>query len=199
MKTVCGVGINDADYLVYRYAMVDGNSKIVWRCPFYQVWSCMMKRAYRKQYHDCRPTYAECSVDPVWHLFTAFRQWMMTQPWEGNQLDKDILIPGNKVYGPGKCVFVSRQLNMFLTDSGSIRGEWPIGVHWKERDKKFISQCCNPITRKQETIGYFNDPAEAHEAWRAKKHEHACRYADMQKDPRIAQALRARYLPEVKP
>ena len=119
---------------------------------------------------------------------------MIEQDWEGNQLDKDIIIPGNKVYGPEKCAFVSRNLNMFTTESGSIRGEWPVGVYWHKREKKFLSRCCNPITRKQETVGYFDDPAEAHKAWRVKKHEHACRYADMQTDPRIAEALKSRYL-----
>lgn len=199
MNTVCGVGINDSDYLVYRYAMVDGKSKIVWRCPFYQAWSCMINRAYNKKYQNSKPTYAACSVDPAWHSFMDFRAWMMTQDWEGKQLDKDIICPGNKVYGPDKCVFVSRELNMFTTDSGAIRGELPIGVYWHVRDKKFLSRCCNPLTRKQETIGYFDDPAEAHKAWRAKKHEHACRYADMQTNPRIAAALKSRYLNGVTP
>ena len=194
MNTVCGVGVNDADYLVYRYAMVEGKSKIVSRCPFYQVWSCMINRAYNKKYQKSKPTYAGCSVDPAWHSFMAFRAWMLTQEWEGKQLDKDILSPGNKVYGADKCVFVSRELNMLTTDSGAIRGEWPIGVYWHKREKKFLSRCSNPLTRKQETVGYFDDPAEAHKAWRAKKHEHACRYADMQTDQRIAAALKSRYL-----
>lgn len=199
MKTVCGVGINDADYPVTRNATIDGKSKMLWRCPFYRVWQHMLDRCYSAKLIAKYPTYANCSLAPEWHKFSAFRRWMFLQPWEGNHLDKDILFPGNKVYGPDTCVFVSAAINLLTTDSGSIRGKWPIGVYLNVRDKKFLSRCCNPLTGKQEVIGYFDDPAEAHEAWRAKKHEHACRYADQQTDPRIAAALRARYLKEVKP
>ena len=119
---------------------------------------------------------------------------MLAHDWEGMSLDKDIIVPGNKVYGPDTCVFVSIQLNSFLVDSCAARGEWPIGVHWNKRAGKFVAGCNNPITRKYEYLGYFRCPNEAHEAWRKRKHEHACRYADQQTDPRIADALRTRYV-----
>lgn len=56
-----------------------------------------------------------------------------------------------------------------------------------------MARCNNPFTLARECLGFFQDPDAAHEAWRARKHEHACVYADMQTDPRIAKALRARY------
>lgn len=119
---------------------------------------------------------------------------MEVQPWEGNQLDKDILHPGNKQYGPETCVFVTRKLNMFLVDQGSVRGEWPLGVYWNSEDRRFQSQCSNPFTGKHEYLGRFDSPEAAHDAWRLCKHRHACRYADMQHDERIALALRARFI-----
>lgn len=193
-KLVHGVGVNDADYPVNTYAVINGRHKRLWRCPIYRSWRDMLNRCYSAKWHDQFPTYTGCTVDPEWHSFMAFRAWMLSQDWEGKQLDKDILFPGNKVYGPDSCVFVSSQLNSFMIDCCAARGKWPIGVCWAERAGKFIALCRNPFTGKRGHLGYFTDPFEAHEAWRAKKHEYACRYADMQTDPRIAEALKSRYL-----
>lgn len=192
-KLVRGVGVNDADYPVNITAVIGGRRKALWECRFYRAWVGMLERCYSAKFHDRCPTYIGCSVTPEWHSFSAFRAWMVAQDWEGNHLDKDILHPGNKIYAPDTCVFVSHQLNMFMTDRGAARGEWPIGVHWNRRVGKFVAQCRNPFTGASEYLSLFTCPAEAHEAWRARKHEHACVYADMQTDPRIAKALRARY------
>jgi hypothetical protein len=121
---------------------------------------------------------------------------MERQSWQGNHLDKDILFPGNKVYSPEGCIFVSPRLNQFLTDHGMARGNWPIGVYLNKEKGKFHAHCNNPFTGKQERLGYFDCPGEAHEAWRSRKHQHALRYAEMQTDPRIAEALRTRFATE---
>lgn len=187
------MGISDADYPINLCAVIGGRKKTLWTCPYYTAWANMMKRCYSAKYQADKPTYNGCSVDPVWHSFSAFRSWMLGQKWEGNHLDKDILQPGNKVYGPDSCVFISGKLNGFICDCGAARGEWPIGVRWDKGAGKLDSRCRNPFTGNREILGYFTDPDEAHEAWRRRKHEHACRYADMQEDPRIARALRIRY------
>lgn len=192
-RLVHGFGINNSGYPVSVYGNVGGKRKLIWNCPFYQVWAGMIRRCYSIKFQSRCPTYSGCVVIHEWHSFSVFRAWMLTQPWEGNQLDKDILYPGNKVYGPDTCVFVSRQLNIFLTDRFALRGEWPIGVSWHKRIGKFTSHCNNPFAGNLEFLGYFVCPSAAHEAWRARKHEHACRYADMQTDTRISDALRIRY------
>lgn len=192
-KLVYGAGVNDAGYQVYRTSTIDGRRKIMWQCPMYLAWKNMLARCYSTKCHAKYPTYIGCTVAPEWHSFSVFRAWMITQPWEGSELDKDILAPGNKIYSPETCVFVSSQLNMFINDNGAVRGRWPIGVSRQEVGGKLRARCKNPATRKLDHLGMFTDPNEAHEAWRAKKHQHACRYADMQTDQRIAQALRERY------
>ena len=189
MRLVYGVGINDADYIVEATAV--GRRR---RCPIYRTWRSMLERCYSKKFHAKYPTYVGCSVVPEWHRFSTFRQWMEEQPWEGNQLDKDILIPGNKVYGPETCVFVSRQLNTFLIDSGATRGAWPLGVYWNKQCEKFQASCRNPATKKQEHLGLFLCPDQAHLAWKKRKNELALQYASLQTDQRIAVALRARFI-----
>jgi hypothetical protein len=85
-------------------------------------------------------------------------------------------------------------LNTFTTDSTAARGDWPIGVYWNKQNGKFMAYCSNPFTGKQENLGYFTCPDEAHEAWRARKHQHALALAALHADPRIAAALSTRYL-----
>lgn len=188
-KLVFGVGISDANYVVQPSV----NGRRIW-CPLYRVWMSMLFRCYSKNEHARHPTYIGCTVVNEWHSFSVFRAWMLTQDWEGKQLDKDILSPGNKVYGPDTCVFVSQEINKFLTDRGACRGTLPIGVSFESGSGKYRGHCSNPFTgKKSEHLGRYNDPNTAHAAWRRRKHQHACAYADQQIDQRIAQALRERF------
>lgn len=183
-----GVGINDADYQVSPRA---GNKRIT--CPYYATWSGMLARCYSPVHLERRPTYVGCSVCEEWLTFSKFKAWMEVQDWEGKQLDKDLLIPGNKIYGPDTCVFVSRDLNMFVNDRAACRGNSPIGVSWYPRLGKFQASCKNPFTGVQEYLGLYDCPEDAHEAWRQRKHELACQYADAVHDKRLSTTLRNRY------
>lgn len=188
-KLVYGVGVNDADYFV---AKKEGG-KIVWVCPYYRTWTSMLFRAYSNKHKQRQPTYEGVTVCEEWRSFMRFRAWMVEQDWKGKHLDKDILFEGNKVYSPTTCVFVDGIVNTFLNDSAASRGEWPIGVYWNERAKKFMSLCGNPLTKEREHLGYFHCTNQAHLAWKKRKHELACQLADMQTDERVAEALRTRY------
>lgn len=190
---ICGVGNNDAYYPVYITKPVDGKKKNIWTCPYYSVWTGMLGRCYSERMQKKNPSYIGCSVVQDWMYFSAFREWMSSQDWQGKEIDKDILLEGNKVYGPETCVFISSCLNLFVIDKTANSGEYPVGVSFDKIAGKLRARCKNPFTGKEEYLGYFTDPDQGHEAWRARKHEHACRYADMQKDHRIADALRKRY------
>jgi hypothetical protein len=190
-----GVGLNDSDYPVTVHEKVNGKDKIVWRCSFYDVWSKMIERCCSKKLHAKHQTYAECYVDESWHRFSVFREWMIKQDWKGKCLDKDLLFRGNKRYGQDTCVFIDKSVNLFLINAGAARGKFPIGVCWNSRDSIFQSRCCNPITKKQETVGLFKCPEQAHAAWQIRKHQHALAMADTQKDQRVAESLRAWFAP----
>lgn len=197
-KLVYGIGINDADYAVVKwrpieYANGQRKRELVWICPFYRVWQSMLMRCYSTKYQERYPTYIGCTVSGEWLLFSNFRAWMDKQDWEGMQLDKDLLLEGNKVYGAEKCVFVSRMVNIFTIDRGNDRGEWLIGVDWYKRKNKFRSSCSNPFTKKREHLGYFTCEQEAHQEWLKRKLELAYELAAIQTDQRVAKALIKRY------
>jgi len=76
----------------------------------YVTWNGMLERCYCSKLHEVRPTYIGCSVVPEWHNFQNFAKWYdENHPKDGvdYHLDKDIRVPGNKVYGPKTCLFVT--------------------------------------------------------------------------------------------
>lgn len=183
---VCGVGVNDADYPVYTTATVDGKKKVIWSCPFYSRWKDMLKRCYSAPVKLRHPTYTECEVIIKWHSFMAFRGWMVQKGWEGKYLDKDIIIPNNKIYSPETCVFVSEAVNDFILERRTVKSENPVGVYKDPRSGRFQAKCANPLTGKQEHVGCYESAEEAHQAWLDKKTELAYALASEQSDPRVA-------------
>ena len=182
-KLVHGVGINDADYPVNPL----GPDKKGRMCPYYDVWHNMLRRAYDPKYAARYPTYIGVTVCEEWHSFMAFRAWMETQDWEGKQLDKDIIVPGNKVYSPATCVFVLSEINSLLTDGAAQRGKWPIGVSWHKASNKF----CAHIKEggKKQHLGSFATPEAAHIAWRKEKLRIVRAAARECDDPRVSAGL----------
>ena len=117
---------------------------------------------------------------------------MENQDWQGKELEKDILFPGNKVYSAETCVFVDAKVNLFLTECNASRGDCMIGVCWHKKASKFVASC-NDGGGKDMYLGLFNTEIEAHKAWLACKLKLAYQLASEQTDPRVAKALIERY------
>lgn len=77
----------------------------------YDRWLGMLQRCYCSKYLKTRPNYKGCSVAEEWHNFQNFAEWFEEHYIEGYDLDKDIKIEGNKIYGPDTCMFVTPQEN----------------------------------------------------------------------------------------
>jgi hypothetical protein len=119
VSIVQGVGINDATTSVYHKGFPNAD---------YAAWSDMLMRCYCETYQKSYPTYKGCSVCAEWLRFSTFRIWYSTNYKEGFELDKDLLVPGNKVYSPDTCRYVPHYINSLLLSSNSRRGEYPLGV-----------------------------------------------------------------------
>lgn len=183
---VRGVGLNDADYKISRW-----EGKQVWVCPFYMCWVNMLKRCYSLVSQKARPTYIGCSVVDEWLVFSGFKVWMEQQDWKGKHLDKDLISPGNKVYGPETCLFVDIKVNCFLIEKVKSNG-LPVGVTHSQTDGRFIAQGAGIFTGNKH-LGTFMTPEEAHQAWLSFKLEQAYILADLQTDERVSLALIKRY------
>jgi hypothetical protein len=118
---------------------------------------------------------------------------MEQQDWRDKSLDKDIIVPGSKLYSPETCAFVLAATNSFVIAINASRGDYPIGVYLFKRTGKYKAYCKNLFTRKKEHLGYFSTPEEAHESWRKRKHDLAQLVAARESDPRVVEALKKRY------
>jgi len=193
-RGICGVGINDADYLTNRRVKkADGTTKVI-SCPYYQVWRDMLYRCYSKGGKNL--TYKNCWVDEEWFYFSNFRKWMLSQDWEDKFLDKDLLFIGNRVYSKNRCLFIDRRLNNFLTTCTERRGQYPLGVTSKKSRSGYRASCSDPFLGKPIVLGYYDTTIEAHEAWQEYKHHISCELARDYSDPRIKEALMDRYAPD---
>ena len=197
-KLIYGVGVNDLGYrtLVQEEITKNGGKRIqktVFRCKYYTAWIGMLKRCYSKKYLESYPSYIGTSVCSEWLYATAFKKWMEQQDWRDKSLDKDIIVPGSKLYSPDTCAFVLNATNSFVTASDASRGEYNIGVSLFKRTGKYRAKCGNHFTGKKEHLGLFLTTEEAHEAWRKRKHELAQLIAATESDPRVVQSLKKRY------
>ena len=180
MKLTCGVGIFDG---------VKGESKT----KPYVLWREMLRRCYVDSIKERTPNYKECTVDVQFHKYSYFQDWCNKQIGfnnEGWQLDKDILVKGNKLYSPETCCFVPKEINCLIIPRKSVRGEFPIGVTFDPLIGKFRSQ----MNRggKKTHMGLFSCPEEAFCAYKEAKEDYIKQVADKYKDqidPRVYEVL----------
>jgi hypothetical protein len=153
----------------------------------YKVWRGMLQRCYDKGYHQKRPTYIGCSVIEKWHNFQIFAAWYDQNYYEVNEqrmeLDKDILIKGNKIYSPDTCIFVPKNINTLFTKCDSKRGKHPIGVCFRKDSKQnpYLARCCNNKGNRI-YIDYFSTAEEAFQAYKTHKEKYIVQVAEEHKD-----------------
>jgi hypothetical protein len=197
--TIHGWGVVDVNYNTGVTVTIQGKSKLVWTYPYYADWRSMIRRCFGNDPSGSCSSYVGCEIFKEWQYLSNFIKWVDSQPnrdWKNSQLDKDLLGNG-KLYSPETCVYISCKINTFMLDSKRSRGSLLIGVCFHSgasKENPYASKCSNPFTNKTEYISLFPTELEAHLAWKAKKHEHALKLADLQDDPRVAEALRTRYL-----
>ncbi len=155
----------------------------------------MLKRCYSSRTQAKYPSYKGCTVCTEWLTFSNFKKWLTECSDLSLQLDKDLLVEGNKVYSPETCVMISGVINNFIS-LPRILDDLPLGVH-VGKGGKYKSSCSNPFTRKVIHLGTFCSPDEAHEAWRAQKHIFAVQLAETVNDIRVSDSLKSRYLKNV--
>ena len=160
----------------------------------YVLWSNMLERCYNDVYKKQRPTYGSCEVSENFKSFEYFYEWCNNQVGfsvDGFELDKDLLIKGNKVYSETTCVFLPREINLLLVKSTASRGEHLIGVRWHKRDKTFVARV-RKNKGKQECLGLFKTELEAFNAYKTAKEAFVKEQANKWKgkvDPRAYEAL----------
>ena len=173
--TVFGVGITGLEI-----TKINGKNTIS-----YIYWQKMLQRCYDTKYHEKHTTYKDCIVCDEWLYYKNFREWFDNNYYEieGQRmnLDKDILVKGNKVYSPDTCVFVSQNINKLFLKHDSNRGKHPIGVSYYKSKDKYMSQI-SLGGNKHKNLGYYNTPEEAFNSYKIAKENYIKEIADKYKD-----------------
>lgn len=150
----------------------------------YKTWMSMFSRCYDEKVHERQPNYKDVDVCAEWYNFQNFAQWMEgkynPETMQGWQLDKDILIKGNKIYSPDTCCFVPSEINNLFVGCNKSRGSLPIGVTFNKRLKRYVAQISK--NKKREHLGIFKTIEEAFKIYKVEKEKHIKEVADKWKD-----------------
>lgn len=176
--------------LIYGIGNV-GNIKYKDNLKLYHVWFDMLKRCYCPKYLHKHTSYIGCSVCAEWHSLEKFKLWYDEHYIDGYQLDKDILIDGNKVYSKETCIFIPKYLNVLFVNAYN-KSLLPTGVMYHKRDRKYMARIKN--FNKYVYLGEFLTPDEAHNTWLKAKREYARKlaidaYMNNEIDERIMNAI----------
>lgn len=138
----------------------------------YKLWHGMIRRCYKPASETQARVYADCYVSEDWHDYQDFGEWHESNKFKnmGYSLDKDILVPNNKIYSPNRCSLVPREINILLTDSRKSRGEYPQGVSFQKSTNKFIAKMSR--NGRYDYIGLYNNPDDAFHAYKERKEDY---------------------------
>ena len=163
MPSVYNVGIIDIKYPAY----FEGKMLLE-----YQIWHDMLRRCYDQNWQIRHPSYEGCLTSKNFAYYPFFYEWCNDQIGFGNldwQLDKDLLVKGNKVYSEDTCIFIPREINVALTHNRTQESIYPTGVNLY-RSGRFQSQIM--MYGKKRYLGYFDTPEEAFLAYKQSKEQY---------------------------
>lgn len=183
---MCGIGVYERGTFK---SWCDGKN-----AKEYNLWISMLHRCIvGGKIQKIKPAYIGCEVHPDFIKYQDFAEWCQNQIGfgvPGFQLDKDLLVDGNKVYGPDTCVFIPGELNSLIIRNERIRGTLPTGVSYEVTRNRYKSALS--IAGKNLHIGWFKDAESAGLAYVARKTIEVLKLADTWKDsidPRAHSAL----------
>ena len=124
----------------------------------YRKWISMLRRCYDRNFQKEQLSYVGCTVCYEWHNFQVFAEWFVNHKFYNfnYQLDKDILVEGNKIYSPNTCCLVPSKINCLL---GNQLGEYPQGVCYDKFNNKFRATMLRE--GRHENMGRFDTIGEA--------------------------------------
>lgn len=140
----------------------------------YQAWQGIIRRCFDEKLKEKYPTYKDVTCCSDWLYYEKFYEWIHSQSnfdkWSKGdkwEIDKDIILKGNKIYSPETCFLVPHNVNCLFLKSKASRGEMPIGV--VKRNNGYESHCNNPLTGKIEHIGSSKTIEEAFQLYKLYK------------------------------
>lgn len=158
--TVYGVGYMG----IGEYKSKDNLGKIE-KC--YDCWKGMLRRCYSEEYLRKQPTYRNATVSEQWWCYQEFASWYYknfpTHKGISFEIDKDLLQQGveNKIYSPDTCVFLPKNVNIYLSKLKKINTSGYCGVYWHKAIKKYVARIRKFMDDTPTHLGVFHKIEEA--------------------------------------
>ena len=134
----------------------------------YTAWKGMLERCYTEKSLAKCPTYLGCSVSDNFKNFTFFKEWAEKQVGsdkDGWNLDKDILVRGNKIYSEDTCCFVPQEVNKIFTNMKNTNSGL-VGVNKRPTGKYYATV---KHSGKIHYLGSYATEVEALQAYKQAK------------------------------
>lgn len=135
----------------------------------YKSWFNMFRRCYDTKFLKREPSYIRCEVSKEWIYYKNFKIWYNENFYkvddEEMNLDKDILMKGNKIYSPNTCIFVPKKINAIFTKRDYPNKSLPIGVYMN--GNRYAARMY--FNGKQKFLGNFNTIDEAFNCYKENK------------------------------
>lgn len=155
--------------------------------PATVAWNEMLKRCYYEPHLKREESYRDCSVCDEWLVFSNFQKWYDQNHIDGYEIDKDILVKGNKVYSPDTCCFIPKEINQIFTNRHNHRGDAPIGSTLR---KDGFYQVRLSKFGKSHHIGWCKTSEDAFAIYKQAKETHIKETAQMYfKDGKISERV----------
>lgn len=155
----------------------------------YSKWNNILHRSYSESYKEKQPTYKDVTVCEEWHNFQNFAKWFEDNYVEGFELDKDILVKGNKIYSPETCCFVPKEINsLFKNYNNNLL---PTGISYDKINKKY--KVSIRINGKMKTKGRYVTVEEAFKVYKTAKETYIKEVADKWKEQISDKVYQAMY------
>lgn len=171
----------------------------------YKCWEKILNRAkYNTKAHN-KMAYADVSICDEWLDYSNFEKWYEENYYEIDgermDIDKDILVKGNRVYSSETCIFAPQTINTlfemktskavshhFTNKNLSPKGEYlPVGVTWCNEKQKYRASL-NIGNQKVKNLGRFDTLEEAFAVYKQAKEARIKEVAEQYKD-KIPQKL----------
>ena len=138
----------------------------------YSKWANMMQRCYDEETHKLKPYYALCTAEIEWLNFSNYREWHRENEMGDRKvdLDKDVLIQGNTVYGSETCSLIPHFTNTIFEERGADTNI----VLNNDTGKYDVTMS---ILGKREEVGTFDTEEEAKQGFIAYKQDYIRKFA----------------------
>lgn len=185
---ICGVG-----YMGTKYTSVDSKQ--------YNMWTSMLRRCYGGSAAGKDASYEGCFVEEYLHGFENFYDFVTPMKGFslGYQLDKDLLVRGNREYRRDRITFLPKIINVAIQGSkkGVKGGNLPAGVFYRKDTNKY--RAISGEYGKLVHCGQYCDPMDAFYAYKKSKEAYLKKLAIEYKDTIELQAFDALMSYEVNP